>query len=531
MNQKMLIVLLLIAIFAVGGTILFMLSRFTPTGLATGASATAESSLETPVEETPKAKLSLKFDTGEEVVPEKLIIDDTEVTPNSIIEIGDLTKGNHRLIIIVNGLEFEKDFYFEGEDITIKIAKPVQTFVAVFSEKTGEPISNVTIYVDGENKCTTQADGTCSFFAKPGNHTFRIQGEGILLEEIKNISRSLSSFTFKVTRKLSISISVVDEITKEPVEDAEIYIDGSYKGRTDPAGSYSVSFVEEGTHVLEVKKGNISDSTTIYVTPENTAFQISIKLPRTITIVVKDKETQLPVNGFYVEIRNEETGETIKSLFKTTDEGKTKLANVLPGEYRLEVDVPTDLYKTDYKPTAYITITGEESEIEVEVEMPHPRFRGSLSCKDRCLFAPDCCYVTLTNKSWQKGITTEDTTLQLFVLRKAENGEYEIISTEQYKFGRIAPGQEVKAIKGEGCENEEGIRVRGLDCLLPETVVAVVFEGWRWTPQNAKPIGSITIPESELAKITKKVIKYCEQNPSVCANAIKYIAGILVTPT
>ena len=51
------------------------------------------------------------------------------------------------------------------------VEKQIEVKVAVFSERDNSPIAKATIYVDGENKCITESDGTCSFFAEPNNCT------------------------------------------------------------------------------------------------------------------------------------------------------------------------------------------------------------------------------------------------------------------------------------------------------------------------------------------------------------------------
>jgi len=372
------IFVLVIIVIVILGVILLSFNQSSPTGLVTEIGATS-TTINSQQQSPDSPKLSLKYDGGKDVTPEKIFLDGQEKQANNIIDISNLTKGNHSLIIIVNGVEFEKDFYFEGDGITIQVTKPIQTFISVFSKNTNEPIENANIYLDGENKCTTKSDGTCFFFAKPDNYTFRIQGEGIFLEEIKNISNALSSFTFKIERRVPISISVYDEITNAPLEGVNIFLDGSPKGKTDSTGKINVSTLEEGDYVLEAKAENASNSKTIQVSLQNKDFQIKLKVPKAITLTIIDQKTQFPVNGFYVELRNESTGETIKSLFPSGDDGKVKLKNILPGTYRLEVDVPTDLYKTEYKPIQQINVSGTETNLKIEVEMPHPKFIGSLA--------------------------------------------------------------------------------------------------------------------------------------------------------
>jgi len=63
--------------------------------------------------------------------------------------------------------------------------------VSVLNKNTQSSISNVDVYLDNLGiKCTTNQMGTCSFYATPENHLFKLRGEGIQFEEVRKVTEA-----------------------------------------------------------------------------------------------------------------------------------------------------------------------------------------------------------------------------------------------------------------------------------------------------------------------------------------------------
>lgn len=454
-----------------------------------------------------QGQLTLAYENGESIKPDKVLLDGNNVqTAEGKIDISKITKGSHTITISVSGVEYAEDFYYEGEGITIKLNKPIETYVAVFSQELNQPIYNVKIYSDGQIKCTTNSDGTCSFFEKPDKHTIKLQSDGIFYEEIKTIVSNSNSFTFKVSRTLSVNINVKDELTNNPLENAEVYIDGGYKGKTDSSGSFKIIDIKEGSHNLEIRYKSISKSQSIQVSSSQNNFELKIKAPRTITMELKDTETNKPINGMTIFL--ESSTSTYRSILPTDDNGRTTIENIMPEDYHIRLEGATG---NQIKPSKLFTVSNSNI-ISETVDMPNPRFQLTVIPND-----PWCMSggITVDVKIANVGDEVSEDTTAIVLEYNIRGNTTELIGKDVIRFGGIAKGEITSVKTTKSLPNP---------CWDKQDIVVLVFDGSKYVPKEDLS-SKLNIPQDKIIGIMSNALDYCNTNSLECVNAVGGFIG------
>ena len=473
-------------------------------GAITGFFISPQSSVPEPqtIPQPTAGKLTLAFDDGSLVTTQSALLDeDSVIISGGKIDISDLTQGSHRLIIIVNNIEYEEDFYYEGEGITITIAKPIETHVAVFSKELNQPISNVNVYLEGENKCTTGFDGTCSFFAKPDRYTIRLQGEGIFHEEIKPINRDSYSFTFKVEKELTAEITVLDELTNEPLVDVSVYCDGFFKGKTSTSGSLTIKDIKEGSHSIRVEYKSVSKDSFFDMTSSQRTFTIKIKAPRTVTLNVRDSETNKPVDNEKIYLNGMEMG-------YTAQDGSIKIVDILPGSYLVTVGTINVGSKN--------ILT--QNQISIPVNMPNPILTPTGTMVWNMLHTKVKCKIKAINT----GTDTTKGPVGLCFVYEIINNTPVLKGSDSILFGNIAPNSETPY--------KESIEI-GVpwNPLTDEDIVIIFFDTHEYLPSQEQSL-TLQTTQSFASQVMQDVYSYCSSNPERCAEiAGTFVGGILQT--
>lgn len=146
----------------------------------------------------------LSIETYNPLSVEDVVIDNQEFgsAPEGKITIGGLQRGEHQIIVVINGFEYSRSFEFKGDDVSLSLPEPVTVKVAVWSKTTNLPISDINVFLDEEgNVCTTDDQGICSFMTLPEKYTVRLQGEGIFYEELKSISKDSNNFSYSMIER------------------------------------------------------------------------------------------------------------------------------------------------------------------------------------------------------------------------------------------------------------------------------------------------------------------------------------------
>ena len=268
---------------------------------------------------TSKPALSIVSGKGSLINAEKIILDDADKgpVPEGKITLEGISKGEHQVIIIVNGVKYSKPFSFTGGSISLQLEDPISVKVSVWSKTVNKPLEGVKVYIDEEGvKCTTNLEGICSFSVSPEKHVFKLEGNGVFHEETKTVTKDSSSFTFKVERKLLIKVTVTDDLSNF-ISNAQVSLDGSPKGLTKQDGTLDLLDVTEGAHVIEISYQDLTEKVSANA---GDSVKVVLKIPKNIEIKILDKSTNNPVSGISIYLDNLNKGETnIDGIIKISD--------------------------------------------------------------------------------------------------------------------------------------------------------------------------------------------------------------------
>ncbi|ATU08453.1 S-layer protein domain-containing protein [Methanohalophilus portucalensis] len=155
-------------------------------------------------------------------------------------------------------IDIEPTTVVEGEEITFTVTSR------------GASIRDASILIDGDRVGTTSDEGVFEYDTDDaGKFTATAEKEGYVSskgnfevispdDESKKISIEVSPE--EVFEGTPITISVVKAIGSEPLEDAEVFFDGTSLGETDEDGTITYNPKEPGTHKLEAKADGYLDA-------------------------------------------------------------------------------------------------------------------------------------------------------------------------------------------------------------------------------------------------------------------------------
>lgn len=449
--------------------------------------------------------IALESEEGNPITASQVILDGKDMgSVSGKLELEALEGGDHTIIVVWNGAKYEKAFYYGGEEkvILIELPDPVSTLVSVWEKNLNKPIPNVIIYVDGERKGTTNVDGVCTFMLAPGDHTFKLTGDGVSLTEVRAVGPTSGTIEFEVEKAETVVVKVVDKLTRGAVENAEIYLDGVYKGETSVNGNLEISNVKDGSHQIEVTCKGVSESKSVTVSSGDTFFSFSISVPRTVTLIVNDTETGLPIREMDVYVDGEFRG-------TTTRDGELIIESILPGHHTVGLDVSGYTGMVN----KYIDV-GTEQIIPVDIDAPNPVFVVGVDANSYWDFGEyGNVYVTLSNIG---EVDSEGT--QILVLVYREDDLTMPIASKVLAFPSLVPtqhgGQEVEKDWPDIDAFVYGPR---------EIVVVVVYDGWRYTPQNGQVVNQANVSSSIATEIAYSVGQYLKEHPEEVVNTIAKI--------
>lgn len=228
------------------------------------------------------------------------------------------------------------------EFYVLKKAADIQVTV---QDQDGIPISGADVSLDGTRIASTNASGVVTIpEAEFGEHTITVQCEGAEQTNrirIASTQKQYMEFVCTVEKRGSLQVRVFTQ-TGDPLENADVYIDGFKEGRTSQDGTFTVS-VAEGDHFVEVKFQNTEASQRVTVVKNQTTFAdltIHIEVHTTVTVYVTD-DTGSAVADANVYL------DTI-FLGRTDTQGKVE-ERATPGSHAVRVE------KQGYNPTTQNT--------------------------------------------------------------------------------------------------------------------------------------------------------------------------------
>jgi len=114
-----------------------------------------------------KPILTLKFSDGEPIIGE-IYIDNVYFgkVSSGVLDISNLEKGNHKIRIIADGIEYSSNFGYYGESITLTFNRKYLIKVFVKDKVTHENIPNARIYIDNKFVGETDIDGSLNIITE-----------------------------------------------------------------------------------------------------------------------------------------------------------------------------------------------------------------------------------------------------------------------------------------------------------------------------------------------------------------------------
>ncbi|MFA5772777.1 MAG: carboxypeptidase regulatory-like domain-containing protein, partial [Thermoplasmata archaeon] len=165
-----------------------------------------------------------------------------------------LGPGEHYAYVIYGDLFADEIFRVGGDAITLKVAVNKTSVSVRVLDNESEPLAGADIYTDGWYVSVTDDDGYVNDSGlSPGEHYVYAAYGDLYDEKSFEIAGDYIAANI-VVNGTTIKVLVLDE-NKEPVKDANMYVDGWYVGDTNAYGYLNESSIGAGNHYLEVVYG------------------------------------------------------------------------------------------------------------------------------------------------------------------------------------------------------------------------------------------------------------------------------------
>ncbi len=219
----------------------------------------------------------------------------------------------------------------ECEYYVLKKAADVEVKVR---DQDGKPLPGAEVQLDGAVVASTDTTGGCVIpEVEFGEHTVTVTVEGTEQSSrirIASTQKQHVDFVFTVEKRGVVHLLLVDQ-QGNPLEGADVYIDGFKEGRTSESGEFSMS-VSEGSHYLEAKMQNATAETTVTVQRGQTTFTdltLYLEVDTFIMVMVRDSEGNAVADaGVYLD----------NIFLGRTDSGGELTQKVASGTHTLRVE-------------------------------------------------------------------------------------------------------------------------------------------------------------------------------------------------
>lgn len=198
-----------------------------------------------------------------------------EAKPLTREQIGKLVAGgvpSQRATDLVKqrGIDFQPDVQFLD---TLRLAGADDALVAALREAGsaawGELIvatsPNAEVYLDGAPQGRADGQGALTIKAARGNHILKVSLKGK-----KDFERNVTVVGRQTTKIEAHLVEITGELLLGTVPEADVYLDGVFRGRTDASGELSIR-VAFGSHLLRIARPGKEDiSRSVDVLQEST---------------------------------------------------------------------------------------------------------------------------------------------------------------------------------------------------------------------------------------------------------------------
>ncbi len=136
-----------------------------------------------------------------------------------------------------------------------------QFVLQVVDAATQKPIAAANVTVGGRGVGATDANGRLAFnLDREQKYSIRVEKENYqTYSQERLIGADDAVLTIPLSKSTYPLFVSAFDASRRPVEGAEVYINGTYQGRTDAYGRLGVSSVEGGPHLIEVKCAGYDD--------------------------------------------------------------------------------------------------------------------------------------------------------------------------------------------------------------------------------------------------------------------------------
>ncbi|WP_048152305.1 carboxypeptidase-like regulatory domain-containing protein [Methanolacinia paynteri] len=294
-------------------------------------------------------------------------IDDSESTDDDGSAEFSVYTGSTYIVVVkkdnYNSIEREVEMDESSMDVDYLLQRNDRVIFQVTESESGLPLDGVSVYIDGDLEGVTDSEGRLNVYLDH-EESYYIE---IKVDEYQSYTDThyfgIDDIIYSVSISKTlypVSIAVYDS-NKVPIEEAEIYIDDIYFGKSDDYGQSDVTNLNAGEHTFEIRKTGYSDwEETVLIDGVGDNIVATMESIRAdVTVVVEDSNHNA-ISGASVILDG-------KSIGSTNSQGTITTELLTDSDYTFSVtkDGYKDLTQTEDVPLGStemtITLTMESS--------------------------------------------------------------------------------------------------------------------------------------------------------------------------
>jgi hypothetical protein len=228
-----------------------------------------------------------------------------------------------------------------------------------------------------------------------------------------------------------------------------------------------------------------------------------------ISLTLRDFGSQKPigkVDGGYVQVL---LGGVDAGYLN--DNGELEIDGVPEGSQNLTLIIPSYGQK---RQNVEIT-SGENTPVDILIDMPNPIFDLTIDCTTGWLFEQ---YGDITVSLTNSGDLASEHTSVLIIVYNADDTSTPL-DTHTFDFPSLVPIKD-----GGQSYTPETWRCNNFRYGSKEIIVAVVFDGWAYTPQNEQVINEVSVPSSLFTQVSNSVAGYLSNHPEVIVETVAKVS-------
>lgn len=185
--------------------------------------------------------------------------------------------------------------------------------VKVRDAETSDPVEGAEVFVDGARKGTTDADGNLPLnLQRERRYTLKVTSPDYqAYHEDRYLEREDALITVDLSRSAyPISLTAFDDAMK-PIEEAEVYFNGTLMGKTNQYGRFMLSDVDAGTYEITVRASGREDWSAVHqISGEGEDIVVELGHERANVIIrVEDVDQQI-VTDAVIKVDDKDVGVT-----------------------------------------------------------------------------------------------------------------------------------------------------------------------------------------------------------------------------